>query len=92
VELTFETELIRCTIGVPAGRLAELVASLDKGHYSYRLPPGEQVWFAPADREALLPPGDAIVETFAIPKTQPLPVAVQPLRKISVTRVNPPAH
>jgi hypothetical protein len=91
VELTFETEQLRCTMGVPAARLEELVASLEGGHYRYRLPAGEQLWFSPGDPPSPLQPGSAaIVETFALPVVQPLPVAVRPLRKISVTGLPPP--
>lgn len=80
VEIQFETEVLACTIGVPAERVAQLHASFRGEEFRYALPPGDKLWFGDnpppgptTDAPAVTKPGSdatppaGLVETFPLP-------------------------
>jgi hypothetical protein len=84
VSITFETETMRCELGVPSAKLDALCRSDDGEYLRYSLPPGDAVWLP---RPLPLPPasGEPVIETFALPEAPaalPVPaVPTTPVRK-----------
>jgi len=66
VTITFETEAMRCELGVPSDKIDALAQSAAGDHLAYRLPPGDAFRFVDTTRRSELAT-DPIIETFPLP-------------------------
>lgn len=94
VSIAFETETMRCELGVPVGKVEALHNSDDGEHLRYTLPSGDTVWIPDVPIRSVLP-AEPIVETFPLPppttkptpsNTPAAPASLSPTRKLTIER------